>query len=83
VVENCVKGLIKDHQYKPNKEVYKVNIDIIKSAIFDCASLNIKYDEMYKNENVDSYIIFDESKDEEIKPKKKKSINKKIKLSKI
>ncbi len=28
IVENCVKDLIKNHQYKPNKEVYKVNIDI-------------------------------------------------------
>jgi phage anti-repressor protein len=74
-VENCVKSLIKDHQYKPNKEIYKVNIDIIKGAIFDCAELNIKYDEMYKNENIDSYIIFDDS--EIINQKKKKLTNKK------
>ena len=61
VIENCVKVLMGQYQYKPNKEVYKVDIDTIKNAIFDCASLNVKYDAMLNDKKVDSYVIFDDN----------------------
>jgi phage anti-repressor protein len=76
IVENCVKNLIKEYQYKPRQEIYKVNIDIIKNAIFDCALLNVKYEEFYNNENIDSYIIFDDSQINGVKKKTKKKTKK-------
>lgn len=62
IIENCVKSLISKYQYKPNKEIYKVNISVIKDAIFNCSTLNAKYDQILKAKNVDSYIVFDDAK---------------------
>ena len=59
-VETCVKTLIKRHQYKPNREIYRVDIDIIKNAIFDCGQMHSRYEEFKKIKNVDAYIIFDD-----------------------
>jgi hypothetical protein len=61
-VENCVKKLSQKYQFKKNQEIYKINIDIIKKYIFDCASVYTNDIELYNNKNVDSYIIFDNTK---------------------
>jgi len=71
-VEDCVKKLIKKHQFKPNQEIYKVSIDMIKEAIFDCASLQMKYVEAYDDVTMDSYIVFDDTDENEINIKDKK-----------
>ena len=82
-VENCVKDLISDHQFKPNQEIYKVNIDVIKSAMVDCAMLKKKYKEIYKNDEVESYVIFDESSnDKKQSTTKKRSLTKKQSITK-
>lgn len=60
-VENCVKDLIKKYRYKPRQEIYKIDIETIKDKIFDCASISLKNQEKFKNKNIDSYIIFDDS----------------------
>jgi len=60
-VENCVKKLSQKYQFKKNQEIYKVNIDIIKKHIFDCASVYTNDIELYNNKNVNSYIIFESS----------------------
>lgn len=41
-VERCVKAMLKQKQYRKIKEVYQVDIDIIKATIKDCAKLAIK-----------------------------------------
>ena len=47
-IEKCIKLLMKDYQYRKYKEVYKINIDIIKSLIEQCDSLIINTDEKIK-----------------------------------
>jgi len=47
-IEKCIKLLMKDYQYRKYKEVYKINIDIIKSLIEQCDSLIIDTDEKIK-----------------------------------
>ena len=42
-VEKYVKELIKLYQYKSGQEIYKVDINVINTAFFDCAQLNTKY----------------------------------------
>lgn len=41
-VEKCTKGMLAEKQYRKIKEVYQVDIDIIKSVIKGCASLALK-----------------------------------------
>lgn len=41
-VENCTKIFLKDYKYKENKELYKIDIDVMKQVIFDCALLDRK-----------------------------------------
>ena len=41
-VERCTKGMLAEKQYRKIKEVYQVDIDIIKSVIKGCASLALK-----------------------------------------
>jgi hypothetical protein len=60
-VENCVKGLVKNNIYKRNKELYHINFDSIRYAIFNCAIVNTRMKEINQN-NVDTYILFDNSK---------------------
>ena len=60
-VENCVKKLSQKYQFKKNQEIYKVDIDIIKKHIFDCASVYTNDIELYNNKNVNAYIIFESS----------------------
>lgn len=80
-VENCVKSLVMAHQFKPKQEIYKVNIDIIKNAISDCASVGIKYNDDYLNKDIDAYIVFDDPannrKSKHSKTQSKKSKNNK------
>jgi phage anti-repressor protein len=47
-VEKCIHNLMKEYQYRKYKEVYEVNIDILKEAIDDCGDVINKY----KKDNV-------------------------------
>ena len=40
-IERCIKALMKKYQYRKYKEVYKINIDIIKSLIEQCDKIII------------------------------------------
>jgi len=40
-IENCIKVLMKPYQYRKYKEVYKINIDIIKLLIQQCDNIII------------------------------------------
>ena len=50
-IEKCVKALMQKYQYRKYKEIYQVDIDIIKKAIHGCESLQSKLIDMEKIEN--------------------------------
>ena len=47
-IENCIKVLMKPYQYRKYKEVYKINIDIIKSLIEQCDNIIISTEDKVK-----------------------------------
>jgi hypothetical protein len=42
-IEKCMKLVMKEYQYRKYKEVYQVNINIIKKVIKDCKKVVYKY----------------------------------------
>lgn len=62
-VEQCAKLFAKAYQYKGNKELYKMHNDALKSIAFDCAKLDKSVIDRMKNPNLDTYIVYDDSKD--------------------
>jgi phage anti-repressor protein len=92
-VEKCVKLISKQFKYKQNKELYKIELDKLKSIIFNCSDINknIK-DNINNSHKYDYYIVYDNSKknknnyiNSNNKKTKKLDINKKydINYSKI
>jgi phage anti-repressor protein len=61
-VENCAKLFLQEYQYRGNTELYKVNIDLIKRVLFNCALT--KKDttdfDIHTDSTVDAYVIYDE-----------------------
>jgi phage anti-repressor protein len=61
-IENCIKVLMKKYQYRKYKEVYKINIDIIKSLVENCDKIiinteqKVKLTELKNNSNKLYYI---------------------------
>ncbi len=47
-IEKCIKLMMKEYQYRKYKEVYKINIDIIKSLIEKCDSIIIDTEQKVK-----------------------------------
>jgi phage anti-repressor protein/predicted GIY-YIG superfamily endonuclease len=47
-IERCIKALMKKYQYRKYKEVYKINIDIIKSLIEQCDKIIIDTEQKIK-----------------------------------
>lgn len=41
-VENCLKSLITEYQYRKRKEFYEIDIDLLKELIADCDGLMLK-----------------------------------------
>lgn len=41
-VENCLKGLLQDHRYRKYKEVYDIDLDMMKEIVTGCGSLGAK-----------------------------------------
>lgn len=61
-VENCVKTLMKKYRFKNSQELYKVNIDALKNALFNCALAIKQIDQIVKNDNnIDAWIIYDDN----------------------
>lgn len=82
LVENCSKLFLKEYKYKiGHKELYKVDIDVVRSAMQGCGETNHKImnikEKLADYENVDAYIVYDCGKEEKIEIKHTKS--KKIK----
>lgn len=60
-VESCTKALIEKYQFKNKQELYKIDYDVLKLAIFDCADMIKSLDEKMKNnQNYDTYVVYDE-----------------------
>ncbi len=62
-IEKCIKLQMKKHQYRKYKEVYQINIDILKQVIKKCDEFEV----IFKKENITNnqlagnlYVIFDE-----------------------
>ena len=47
-IEKCIKLMMKEYQYRKYKEVYKINIDIIKSLIEKCDDIIIDTEQKVK-----------------------------------
>jgi len=47
-IERCIKALMKKYQYRKYKEVYKININIIKSLIEQCDKIIINTEQKIK-----------------------------------
>ena len=41
-IEVCIKAYAKQYQYRKYKEIYKINIDLLKELINDCGDFNDK-----------------------------------------
>jgi hypothetical protein len=65
IVENCSKIFLKEYQYKKGKELYRIDIDIIKKAIFECAIisdvLNDAKEIINKQKNIAAYVLYDDN----------------------
>lgn len=76
-VETCSKAVLLDNNYQKGKELYKVNIDSIKTAIFNCAT-NVKEVNKLNLEKMDSYVLFSSKLDEKNPKKISKKSSKKL-----
>ena len=62
-VEKCVKIFAKTYKFRGNQELYKINFDMLKSIVFDCAKLTKDITKKINDsEKYDTYIVFDDSK---------------------
>lgn len=59
-VEKCAKLFMKQFQHKPNQEIYKVDIDVIKKVAAKCAGIDKYVDEIDRNADSDAYVIYDD-----------------------
>lgn len=41
-VEECIKAMIKDKRYRKNKEIYEIDLDVLKKVFIDCDELHSK-----------------------------------------
>jgi phage anti-repressor protein len=62
-VEKCTKAFTKAFQYRGNKELYKIHNENLKEIIFDCAKTDQRVQHLIENnKNLDTYVIYDDSK---------------------
>lgn len=65
-VENCTKIFIKKYKFKNNQELYKIDYDILKKVVFDCADMTKTFHEKIKESNkYDTYVVYDEYEENE------------------
>ena len=38
-IENCLKSVVKNYQYRKQKEIYEINLDTLKQVIRGCGDL--------------------------------------------
>jgi phage anti-repressor protein len=58
-VEKCAKIFLEKFSFKKGKEIYKIDIDLMKQITINCAELsNISFTNISKNDN--AYIVFED-----------------------
>ena len=64
-VEDCTKVFTTKNIVRGKQELYKIDLDTLKSIIFNCAFLTKQFNEVLKNNDTfDSYIVYDEGTNE-------------------
>lgn len=58
-IEKCIKIHMKEYQYRKYKEVYEVNINILKNVIKDCNKMKNKYRKSSNTRNNKIYLFMD------------------------
>ena len=62
-VEQCAKIFIKQFQHKPNTELYRMNLDVLKQTIFSCSEMNeLIIKSADDSKKYDTYVVYDDSK---------------------
>jgi hypothetical protein len=66
-VEDCLKAILKKHQYRKRKEIYQIDLDILKEIMEGCEELMIRKDNelMKKNKlskNHNYFLLFENEK---------------------
>jgi len=56
-VENCLKSILKPYEYRDKKEIYEINIDILKEVIKGCEHLITKVEQMDKVQTGGNYLL--------------------------
>ena len=51
-VEDCVKGLCKKHQYRKYKEVYKIDINVLRKIMKKCSNVYNEFLHEFKQDKV-------------------------------
>lgn len=60
-VEKCTKTFVNKYKSKNKQELYKINHDILKSVVFNCADLKKSFDDRIMNKDkYDAYVVYDE-----------------------
>lgn len=61
-VEQCAKAFVKAKRYKGNRELYKLECDILKKVVMGCAQVDKVFAiDLAKDKNLDTYVVFDDS----------------------
>ncbi len=53
-VENCIKNLLKRHQYRKHKEIYHIKVDALKYVFAHCSKLVSGFNRYMKNNHPDT-----------------------------
>ena len=59
-IENCMKIFTDKYKYRGSSEIYKIDFDMLKRAVYGCADLHAKFNNIKKD--LDTYVVFDDSK---------------------
>jgi phage anti-repressor protein len=62
-VESCAKLFAKVYRYKGNRELYKMNNDMLKNIVYRCAELDKSViDSLESNKSLNTYVVYDDAK---------------------
>jgi hypothetical protein len=77
-VEGCLKSILKKHQYRKRKEIYQVNLDVLKEIMEGCDELVNRLDKKkkkalnktarQKDNKTYNYFLYFHKEDNEINP---------------
>ena len=59
-VENCTKIFLEQYRYRGKSELYKVDVDFLKSLLFDCAEIGGTIYKKNMMKKYDVYVMYDD-----------------------